>query len=290
MANLWHTAEVLDRILDYVLRNTAWPATRSFGGSGGQLVLKDGAVPVSAEAATANSGICSVAAMPSNYWSAAAGGIAEWNTPRNTSNAGSNTTITHAVLTTGSITPTCLGLFTVGVAGSGAGVILNSLTAVSGNPLTVEDFGLKIPLALGTMKINTALANRILDGIIGNGGVTTPTLASKACRVYAGAAPATADDAVTGSLLAEYTVSNATWAAGAGGAASLPTPLSDASANNSGTGGYARMVFGTADELAAQMSIGLSGSGAAMILDSLSFTSGVAAPNINAATFSIAQP
>lgn len=66
-------------------------------------------------------------------------------------------------------------------------------------------------------------------------------------RIYSGTQPAGPGSAATGTLLAEFTLSDPSFAAAVGGSAALDiTPaVNDPSANNTGTAGWARFLTST---------------------------------------------
>jgi hypothetical protein len=97
-------------------------------------------------------------------------------------------------------------------------------------------------------------------------------------RIYSGSQPAGPGSAPTGTLLAEFTLSDPSFAAASGGSAALDvTPaVNDPLANNSGTAGWAR--FLTSTEAAGTglgvMDGGVGTSGQMINLDSTTITSG----------------
>ena len=143
------------------------------------------------------------------------------------------------------------------------------------------------------MKASTGLRNYMLDT-----GSCKAGLALAVLRIYTGAEPATADAAVTGTLLAEFTVSGGGTGLSLGPSASggvlskAAETWQDSSCNNSGTAGYARLVVLASDtgalstsERRLQLSVGLAG--ADLNLETLTFT---AAASRTIDYFSVALP
>lgn len=110
-------------------------------------------------------------------------------------------------------------------------------------------------------------------------------------RIYSGAQPAGPGTAPSGTLLAEFTLSDPSFAASSGGSAALDiTPaVTDATANNSGTAGYAR--FLTSTEAAGTglgvIDGGVGTSGEMVNLDSTTITAG---QPVTISSGSITQP
>lgn len=121
-----------------------------------------------------------------------------------------------------------------------------------------------------TVHLSTAVRNARLDAIETQGG-TSPIL-----RVYSGALPANCAASATGTLLIEITLASDWAAAASSGAKTFSnTPLEDSSPNNPGTAGYWRMYKSDGTTCFMQGDCGVSGSGAAMILETLTIASGV---------------
>lgn len=140
------------------------------------------------------------------------------------------------------------------------------------------------------MKTTAALAAAALDTILAalnNGSLL---------RIYSGSPPTLVTDSATGMLLAELTCLSGTTPFGSTDTTTVVAPgltgpsagagpvkfAQDTSANATGTAGYWRLTNsgGTAK---LQGSVGVSGSGAELILSSLSITSGL---DVTVATFS----
>lgn len=110
------------------------------------------------------------------------------------------------------------------------------------------------------MKLNTAQQNS-------QAGNLAADHATSSLIIYSGSVPATANDAA-GTALATHTVAGfATASAGA----AVANAIADATIAATGTSTYARMSNGTET---IQLTLGLSGSGAEVIVSSTSYVSG----------------
>lgn len=224
--------------------------------------------------------------------SAAGGGISQLATycaPTTPANALSVTSITFARLyTTGGVVVVDV---TASVTGGGGGIILDSMTSSAGVGNTVQAFSWKLPIDNGaTLELSTSLMNRLVDLWCG-GATVVPELGkntngASALKLYSGSAPATADAAATGTLLATISFGSTNiWNTATGGSASLAsTPSALASAT--GTVGYARLVktYGTTT-YTLQGSCGTTGTD--FIVDTVALTSGVTTVTLIEATISI---
>lgn len=155
-----------------------------------------------------------------------------------------------------------------GVAGSGAGCILDNLSITNGGALQITNLSVKMPETLGTIKLNVDLRNKLVDIWCVTAGA--PQLGvSGTVSTYTGSAPASADDAASGTKLVDIaTGGTSPWGAAVGGSAALGSNLS-ANAVATGTAGYARWTKGL---YTIQGSVGTSA--ADFILDSLTITNG----------------
>lgn len=94
------------------------------------------------------------------------------------------------------------------------------------------------------VRLDTATRNAMVDALTAriDSGAGPGVL-----RIYSGTQPAGPGSAPTGTLLCEFTLSDPSFAAASGGSAALDvTPaVNDASANASGTAGYARFLTST---------------------------------------------
>lgn len=96
-------------------------------------------------------------------------------------------------------------------------------------------------------------------------------------RIYSGSAPATADAAASGTLLAELTMSDPAFGgatdANPGATATANSITQDSSANATDTAGYARIVDSNGNTCF-QLSVSATGGGGELQLATLSITSG----------------
>lgn len=90
--------------------------------------------------------------------------------------------------------------------------------------------------------------------------------------IRTGAAPANADAANSGTVLADITMPDPAWNAASGGQMTMTGSWVDLSANASGTAGHWRISNAADTTCYAQGSIGTSG--ADLVVDSLTFTAG----------------
>jgi hypothetical protein len=118
------------------------------------------------------------------------------------------------------------------------------------------------------LKLSTTVRNARLDAIEAAIGV------SAVLKIRSGSAPAGPGDADTGTVLATLSLPSDWMAAASGGSKAKSGTWSDASADNSGTAGHFRIYASDGTTVHAQGSVGISGSGADMIVDSVSFTAG----------------
>lgn len=126
--------------------------------------------------------------------------------------------------------------------GGGGGVFAAVLASGVGVPFQIDSFSFKVPLILGTVLFNVALADAI-NTIWCTTSNSIAALSSATVSVYTGAAPATADLPATGTLLVTWTTAatGASWNASSAGSAALAAPLTSAAAVATGTAGYARI-------------------------------------------------
>ncbi|MBT9176367.1 MAG: hypothetical protein DDT20_00680 [Firmicutes bacterium] len=261
----WHTANFRNIVIN-TLR--AGGTTAPFYGTATEIAFYSGAPPVAPENAVTGT-LLVVATPASNWWSAPSGGIAPFPSGRSTSATGTTGTIGYARLTGSSV---IVGDFTAGIVGSGADIILDSLSFSNGVARTITNFAFRLPLAAGTIRLSSALANALVANWV-TGTFTNIIFADAAASlsIFSGSAPATADDAPTGTLLWTTALSATTWAAVSGGACVLTANLT-ANAVATGTAGYARIIRGSH---VIQGSVGTSA--ANFILSTLSLVSATSA-------------
>jgi hypothetical protein len=162
----------------------------------------------------------------------------------------------------------CIEL-TVGLTGSGADIILSTLSLTSGVAFNLIACSVKLPLTLGTVKLNSALADAIVDRVVRNIGTMPGLGASGNIMVYSGAAPASAEETATGTLLANFPTGTSAFLTASGAVGNLAASLS-VNASATGTAGYARWVKGS---YVMQLSVGTAATD--VILSTTSLTSGV---------------
>lgn len=125
------------------------------------------------------------------------------------------------------------------------------------------------------IRISTAARNAAADAIAGlvNGGAGAGVL-----RIYSGSQPATPATAPSGTLLAEFTLSDPAFAAASGGSAALDvTPALTDTGIAAGTAGYFRIVDSTE----------AAGTGLGIVDGSVTATGGGGDLTINTTTISI---
>lgn len=181
----------------------------------------------------------------------------------------------------------------VSLTGGGGGVILDSLTSNAGAGNTVLAFALKMPNSLGTLMLSQSLADRLAD-IWGGAASITPNLGnitqgSSVINLYSGAAPASADAPVTGTLLATFTMTATNlWLASSGSSASLNGAGPTATAAGTGTASYFRHVkTNGAFTFTLQGSAGTVSGASDMLLNTTTLASGVTSAQITEYTISI---
>lgn len=181
----------------------------------------------------------------------------------------------------------------VSAAGGGGSVIIDNINSSAGVGNMLQGFSLKLPATNGgTLRLNGLLVNRMVDLWTGVQTTAVPymginTSGTVALMCYSGSAPSSADDAATGTLLAQINISTQIWGAAAGGAAALiQTPT--AFAVGTGTIGYARLVktYG-AITFVIQGAVSTTTNTSDFVLNTLSTTSGVTAVTLTEATISI---
>lgn len=183
------------------------------------------------------------------HMSAASGGVTQLannRAPVNATNAdtvGSTMTFARIYTTAG------LPLIDCSYATSGAGVNGSSQLSSAGVGVTLTGFAFKLPADNGgTLKLNASLINRLVDLWMGIQTTAVPYMGittSGPCSLmlYSGSAPASADAAATGNLVANIPLDGTNiWAAASGGAAALTGAPRSALGLTADTIGYARLV------------------------------------------------
>jgi hypothetical protein len=136
---------------------------------------------------------------------------------------------------------TNLAHFTVGVAGSGADIILGSTTiSTAANANQIQALDLKLPFSLGASYMNIDLVDALVDEFARGTGVT-PNMGSNSATVsiYTGSSPASANEPPTGTLLATAAFPTQGFSPSSGGVAVLSVSKQTAAAVGAGTPGYA---------------------------------------------------
>lgn len=182
---------------------------------------------------------------------------------------------------------------TVSTSGGGGGLIVDSLTSVAGVGPTVTAYGIKMPMSLGTILLSSSIANRLADIWGGGSNISINmgniTNGSSTLSIYSGAAPATADESPTGTLLAQFNMTSTNlWVAAVGSAAALngAGPTVTASGGAATTGGYFRFVKNSnLFTFTIQGSVGTAATD--LILNNNTFTSGVSSHQIADFTISL---
>jgi hypothetical protein len=134
--------------------------------------------------------------------------------------------------------------------------------------------------SLGTVKLNSALRTRLLESLTNKN--TAAFSAAGTIKVYSGSAPASADDAATGTELISFTTSTTSWSVASGSATLASSLNANASAGSETAVGYARFSWTSGSTFVIQGSIGTSGTD--FIIDDATLTSGNSY-NLTAATF-----
>jgi hypothetical protein len=133
---------------------------------------------------------------------------------------------------------------------------------------------------MATIKLATTARNAAADAVVDliDAGAGAGTI-----KIYTGSMPADPQTGATGTLLATLTFSGTAFGAAATGVATADTITADASADDTGTAGWARIADGNGNTIM-DCDVGVSASGAAIEFDSVSFEAG-GAINITALTY-----
>ncbi len=92
------------------------------------------------------------------------------------------------------------------IAGGGGGVILDDVAITNGGAFTVNSLGIQLQDSLGTVFINDALRNSILDTFTRDDAESNLATGCTV-KIYTSPIPSSANATVTGTLLATYTLS-----------------------------------------------------------------------------------
>ncbi len=175
------------------------------------------------------------------YWGSPAGGVVSLSSSPALTAGANGVTITAVTLVGNGAN--VYATLTAGIAGSGADVILDSLTisAVS----AILNLTLKCQLQAGNAKLNMALRQAICTALTSATAVNfLTTTANTTISFYSGSPPADCDAAVTGTLLASKTISQTSFNSNAAPTANMLHLTSATSITPVATGtiGYMRMV------------------------------------------------
>lgn len=130
------------------------------------------------------------------------------------------------------------------------------------------------------LKLSPTVRNARLDAIEAAIG------ASAIMKIRSGAAPGSTAAADAGTVLATINLPADWMAAASGGTKVKSGTWSDGSADNTGTAGHWRIYASDGTTVHAEGTVGISGSGAELIVDSVSFTAG---QTFSVATFQFAD-
>lgn len=133
-----------------------------------------------------------------------------------------------------------------------------------------------------TLQFSTSVRNAMLDSI------ETTTGVSAVLRLRTGTPPATCATADAGTVVATYSLASDYMAAASSGAKAFSSlPLSDTSADNSGTLGHWRLYATDGTTCHTQGTITVTGGGGDMTVDNTSVTAG---QQVNITSFTITAP
>lgn len=289
MATTFHITNFKNKTIDMFTGVSA--ATTPFG----FINFYNGVQPADPSAAPAGAAeFASVGQAPnvSTRMGAAGGGVTQLNVstaPTTPAGAAGVAALTFARINTTGQVPIVDA--SVSLVAGGGSLIVDSLTSVAGVGTTITAFGFKMPLSLGTILFSASLADRLAD-VWGGGSSVTPNMGnttggSSVLSVYTGSAPATADAAATGTLVASFSMTGANlWAAASGGAASLTGAGPTSTAVGTGTASYFRLVKNNGlFTFTMQGSVGTAATD--ILLNTVALTSGVTSVQITDATISL---
>lgn len=174
---------------------------------------------------------------------------------------------------------------TVGI--SSAGAIISSVNSLIGNALTLLNFSLKLPNNNGgTLFLSQTVMDRLVDLWTGVSSTGMSLGTSAQIDLYTGAAPATADVAPTGTLVASFFGSATNWFnVGSSGSSVIitnPTVI----ANGTGTASYFRL-YKTVGGIMFTIQGSVGTTGTDMVVNTTAITSGVTVVSINEFTLAI---
>ena len=213
-------------------------------------------------------------------WAGAGGGIKSLIapiTPISPNLASANGTAASFIMSANNTGVLC---GSVGVSGSGADMVLNSTSIVSGVANTITHFSFKFPSTNGTVRWNEALENALLNSLMQTG--SEPIMANGGLlTIYSGTQPTLASDSIT-TQSALATITFATTDFGTASSGSIGLAASKASTYvAAGTATWARWTKGT---YVLDMSVGTAGADA--IVSSTTVASG-SPPTLTSLTLSL---
>lgn len=191
-----------------------------------------------------------------------------------------NGTITKAKFTDG--TNDSIAGMVCGLAGTGHDIVVNDDVISAAETPNITAFTMEA-IVSGTAKANTLLCNRIITFLTKKN--TSGFAAAGTVTVYSGSAPASADDAASGTALVDWTTGvNTFWADASGGSIALTGSKTSNAATNAGTAGYARISWTSGGETyVIQGSVGTSGTD--FVINTTTITTGTY--TLSAATVTI---
>lgn len=260
MTATYHATNFRNKVVNTFTGNT----TTNTGTFENQVEIWSGARP--AEPSVTPAGVLLATVTVANgSWSAPSAGISVLANPLSATGSQTGTAAFARIKDTSGLPVVDLS---VGLTGSGADCILDSLSITTGGAFMITNLSMKCPEVLGTLRLNMDLRNKLVDQWVNVAGAAQMGV-SGTISTYTGAPPATADAAATGTKLVDIpTGATSPWSAAVGGTGVLPTNLT-ANAVASGTMGYARWVKGL---FTAQGSVGVAGSD--FIVDNITAVSG----------------
>lgn len=262
MPTTFHVANFVNKVIDTLTGKASTNTNKLTNGA--SILIYSGTQPADPSVSPGGTQLANVS-TPSGAWGAASAGIATLAAAIN-GTGGSTGTASFARIRDDA-SGACIDV-ACGLAGSGAGCILSTLSIVSGVGFTINNLSIKMPETLGTLKLNFDCRNKMIDIWTTAVGALSMGV-SGTISVYTGSAPATADAAATGTKLVDLPTSGTCpWNSASGAASALGSNLV-ANAVASGTGGYARWTKGT---YTIDGSVGTSA--ADFLLDSLTITNG----------------
>lgn len=224
----------------------------------------------------------SVSIPISGFLTAAGGGVSSLSAVRFANASSTVSSITFARIYDASqvVMIDCVAHTSVG------GAIISSLNSTVGNPINLSQFSLKLPSSNGTLTLGQTLNDRLVDLWTGNSSTRPDLGINSQIDIYTGSVPASADLPATGTLVASFIGNAVNWFnTAANGSANLASNPST-TANGTGTATYFRW-YKTVSSLLMVIQGTVGTSGADLLLNTTSLTSGVTPVSIVEATLSL---